>query len=174
VMSTIGLLLAASIGLPLLVQSCDLGGFTIDDVSDTITNSNASTSQTAKVSISTGQDAGHLVLGAGQSRTFTALAAARYTVEVTSVSVAEAAGYKKSLLSLRDELLDLSINPGDSAARPEDILDQLVIVTQALQQLQATGLQSCSHALVSGADNHATMTWTMPGGLSGLWVLSCD
>ena len=172
-MAPLGLLLAASLALSFLAQSCDIGAFSIDDVSDTITITNASTSQAAMVIVSTSQDSGQLVLAAGQSETFTALAATRYTVEVASLGGAQSAGYRASLVTLRNDLEDLSINPGDSGVTPEAALGEVLVVTRALQQLQATGLQSCSHALVAGADNHATLTWTTAG-LGDLWVLDCE
>ena len=171
-MSPFGLLIALGLAVMLSGQSCDLGGFTIDDVSDTVRVTNAS-DKPALVIIQAGQDSGHLILPPGASRTFIALAATTYTIEVASPNVGQASAYQRSLVDLRDDLVELSINKHDSAATPESALAELLNVNEALSQLKSNGLQSCSHAIVSGADNQATITWREAGGISGLWELSC-
>ncbi len=173
-MSATGLVLAVGLGIGLLAQSCDVGGFTIDDVSDTVTVTNASASQAAMVLISTSQGRGQLFLPAKTSRTFSTIAATKYTVEVAAMGGAATTDYQGSLRELRADLIDLSIDPGDSNATPETALAALLTVERALHQLESNGLQACSHAIVSGGGNHATMTWTAPGGMGGLWDLSCD
>ncbi len=173
-MSRLGLLLALGIALPFIAQSCDIGDFTIDDVSDTVTVTNASAKHPALVIVTSGKDSGQLVLGAGKTETFSTFAATKYAVEVASIGGAEAAGYEQSLIDLRDELVDLSINPGDSAATLDAVLEQLVLVTRALHQLETNGLQRCGHAIVTGGANHATVTWSSAGGIGDLWVLSCE
>jgi len=172
-MSATGLILTASLTIGLLAQSCDTGGLTIDDLSDTVTVTNASASQTAMVLISTSQGRGQVVLPPGASKTFTTIAAAKYTVEVGALGGAATADYQASLLELRNDFMDLSINPAGSGATIETALAALVTVERALHQLESNGLQACSHTIVTGADNHATMTWTAPGGMGGLWDLSC-
>ncbi len=53
------------------------------------------------------------------------------------------------------------------------VLSGLLTVQTALGQLQASGFQACSHSVTLGGTNHATMTWTSPGGLGDVWELSC-
>jgi hypothetical protein len=172
-MSATGIILTAGLTIGLLAQSCDVGGLTIDDLSDTVTVTNASSSQTAMVLISTSQGRGQVVLAPGTSRTFTTIAAAKYTVEVGALGGAATADYEASLVELRNDFMDLSINPADSGATVETALAALVSVETALHQLESNGLQACSHAIANGAGNHATMTWTAPGGMGGLWDLTC-
>jgi hypothetical protein len=173
-MSPLALLGALSVIVMLLSQSCDLEGITIDDVSDTIRVTNASTDTPVMALLSTSQGAGQLILRPGESRTMRSLAATTYTVQVASLDGPRVADYRQSLIELRDDLVAISLGQADAVASPEDIVAELGRVTTALAQLESNGLQSCSHAIVASADNHATITWVVAGGISGLWEISCE
>jgi hypothetical protein len=173
-MSPLALLGALSLVIMLLSQSCDVGGFTIDDVSDTIRITNASTDASAMVLVSTSQGAAQLVLGPGQSRTMRSLVATTYTLRVAPLDNSPLSDYRRSLQELRDDLVAISLGQADTVAAPEEVIAALAQVTTALSQLDSNGLQSCSHSIVAGADNHATVTWVDSAGMSGLWDLSCE
>jgi hypothetical protein len=168
-----GLLLTLSLAFGVLAQSCDVGGFTIDDITDTVTVVNTSTSQGALVLLSTKLAKVDTYVRAGTSQTFNFLAATTYTLEVWGPRDASAATYKQSLLDLRAELMELSINPGDSSATPESALAQLLLVQSALEELNGSkSVQTCTGSIETGVENQASVTWTQPTG-TGFWVLAC-
>ena len=175
-MTPIGLFLAVGLTIGVAAQSCDVGdtGFTIDDLRDRITVTNASTDEDAYAYVSTSLGERNFHLAPGSSETVLTLAARKYTLEVYGPEDPSGATYKQSLVDLRDELVGLSINPADSAATPESAMEALLVVEKALHQLRGSQtFQSCSGAIKHGVDNHASATWTSPGGISGVWVLSC-
>lgn len=172
-MFQVGLLLTLSLAFGVMAQSCDVGDFTIDDVRDTVTVTNASTSQDALVLISTSLGKVDTRLAAGGSQTFGTLAAATYTLQVWAPNDPSGTTYRQSLVELRAELVDLSINARDSSATPESALAQLLLVQSALEQLHGSkSFQTCSGKITAGVENQATITWTQPTG-TGFWVLSC-
>ena len=168
-----GLLLTLTLVFGGVAQSCDVGGFTIDDLRDTVIVTNASTSQEAQVLLSTNLGRVDAIVPAGTTTTFGIMAATTYTLQVWAPDDPSGATYRKSLLDLRDELMDLSINPGDSSATPVSALAQVLLVQTALQQLHGSkGSQTCSGKVTTGVESRATVTWTEPTG-TGFWALSC-
>jgi hypothetical protein len=156
-----------------LLQACDVGGFTLADVTETLTITNASADQAAVVLVTFSDASSDFRLAAGASKTATVVGATDYTVEVLAPDLAAGASYQAQLLQMRSELIDLSINPGDSGATFESALAQIPAVDAALAQLHGSKTsQSCGHAAVLGGRNRVTMTWTTPG-VGGLWDLSC-
>jgi hypothetical protein len=171
--SPAGLLLALGLGIGVMAQSCDVGGFTIDDVSDHVTVTNASSGQSALVLVSTSLNRGQLVLTPGQSRSFTVLAATKYAVEVAPLSAPSGTSYAASLIELKARLEDLAKSPGAGPADIANAVTDLWLVDAALKQMNPIGMQSCSHSLTSGVDGQATLSWTEATGGIGLWVLNC-
>lgn len=172
-LSPVGLVLALGLSFGVMAQSCDVGGFTIDDVSDHVTVTNASTSQSALVLVSTSLDRGQMVLGPGGSRTFTVLAATKYALQVAPLNAPSGTSYGASLYELKARLEDLAQAQGAGPADISSAITDLWLVHEALKQLNPIGLQTCSHALTTGVDGHATLTWTETAGGTGLWVLDC-
>lgn len=164
--------LLALLAAVMLVSAC--GDYTIADFADTITLTNSSTSHSALVLLSTSQMQTQVVLATGKSQTFQSIAATKYSVQVASAGVETAANYVARLHDLRDELVGLLVSPGDSGATPEAVLIEIVRVQTALQQINPLGFQACTHAIVTGASNTATMTWASSGDQAGFWDLSCD
>jgi hypothetical protein len=172
-MFPVGLILTLSLAIGVLTQSCDVGGFTIDDIRDTVTVTNTSTSQDAFVHLSTSLGKVDTRLAAGTSATYGVLAATKYRIDVWAPTDPSGVTYRQSLLDLREELVDLSINPRDSFATPESVVAQLLLVQSALKELHGSkSVQTCSASINPDGNNTATITWTQPTG-TGFWVLGC-
>jgi hypothetical protein len=172
-MLPVGLLLTLSLAIGLVAQSCDVGTFTIDDVRDSVTVTNASPTRDAVIQLSTTIANVDSTLPAGSSSTFNVLAAATYNLRVWAPNDPSGASYRQSLIDLRAELVDLAVNPGDSSATPESAITQLLLVQAALKELHGSrSFQSCSGTIKSGLETQATITWMEPTA-SGFWVLTC-
>ena len=168
------LLLAAALISPVIAESCDVGNITLEDVTETLTVTNASTSQSAVVLVTFSDARSSLRLAAGASKTATVVGADSYEIEVLAPALPADTSYEAALRQTRQELLDLVANPGDSGATLETVFDDLGVVATALDQLHGSKMsQSCSHGAAENGHNHATVTWTTPG-VGGLWVLTCD
>ena len=176
-MPPLGLVLAAGVSLVFAAQSCDVGGtvFTLDDLSDHVVVTNASTDQTALVNFSTSLDERNFVLSPGGSVALRMLAATKYTLEVDAPGDSSGLTYRQVLLDLRDKLVTLSLHPENPSADVGGALVELSTVESALAQLHGSAAsQTCSAAIRTGVDGHATVTWDTSGlSGTGIWVLSC-
>ena len=173
-MTPAALILAATLLAPVIAQSCDVGSITMDDVTETLTITNASTSQAAVVLVSFSDASSSFRLAPGTSKTSTVVGATDYEIEVLAPALPAGTSYEASLHQIQTDLIDLVRNPGDSGATLETVFDNLGVVETALAQLHGSKMsQSCSHDTAANGHNHATVTWTTPG-VGGLWVLSCD
>ena len=174
-MIRLGLFLALTLSLPAVAQSCDMGGFTLEDFTDHIVVTNAGTSQTATVLLHTTQGDAMEVLPPGASRTVNSVLAASYTASVIPLT-AGMQTYQERLTLLREDLVALTTNPDRATA---DTWVALAQVQDALAQLgtaPATGdlqLPTCTRKIASGIDSHVTVAWhTVPNNV-GYWSLSC-
>jgi hypothetical protein len=176
-MPPFGVFLAVGLTIGLAAQSCDVGGtgFTIDDLRDQITVTNASTDQDAHVFISTSHGERDFHVAPGGSQTVYALAARKYTLEVYAPDDPSGATYKQALLDLRDKLVTLSLHPENPSADAGGALVELSVVESALEQMHgAQTFQSCSGPIKTGVTSQATMTWSTSGLTgAGIWALSC-
>lgn len=170
-MPSIGLAVALSVTIGLLAQSCDVGGFTIDDLQDSIVVANASASQKAFVMVTANTGTFRVYVAPGADATFVTLAASEYSVVVQPADSGLAARYHDRLLDLRDRLQEISLTPEAPGSDVASAVTDLYLVQQALSQLDA-GNQTCTGKVRSGVDNHVTINWTDTGG-TGVWVLSC-
>ncbi len=173
-MNTAALVLVAALVSPVIAESCDLGTLTLDDVTETLTVTNASASQSAVVLVTFSDASASFRLDAGASKTSTVVGADDYTIEVLAPALPAGTSYESSLLQIRKDLVDLVADPGDSGATLEDVVFAFDEVSTALDQLHGSKMsQSCSHAAAPNGRNHATVKWSVAG-VGGLWVLSCD
>jgi hypothetical protein len=83
-------------------------------------------------------------------------------------------GHKaRSLLDLRSDLVDVTMNPDPSGDTFGKVVARLSIVQSALDQLHtSSSVQSCSRPIKTGVASQATLTWTTIGG-TGIWSLNC-
>ena len=173
-MNAAALVLVAALVSPVIAESCDLGTMTLDDVTETLTVTNASASQSAVVLVTFSDASSSFRLAAGASKTSTVVGADDYKIEVLAPAQPAGTSYESSLLQIRKDLVSLVADPGDSGATLEGIVLALDEVSAALDQLHGLEdepeLQSRCRA---ERRNHATVTWTTPG-VGGLWVLTCD
>ena len=173
-MNAAALVLVAALVSPIIAESCDLGTMTLDDVTETLTVTNASASQSAVVLVTFSDASSSFRLDAGASKTSTVVGADEYSIEVLAPAQPAGTSYESSLLQIRNDLVGLVADPGDSGATLEGIVFALDEVSAALDQLHGSKMsQSCSHAAAPNGRNHATVNWTTPG-VGGLWVLTCD
>jgi len=170
-MPRVGILVALSLTIGVLAQSCDLAGFTIDDFRDKIVVTNASASQKAYVFAVTDHGSFEFYLKPGGHATVLTLAATDYKVQVGSADLGSAEGYQASLVELRDRLQEISLTPEAPGADVAGALTELYLVQEALTQMDA-GYQTCKGKIKSGVDNNVTINWTDAGG-TGVWVLAC-
>ena len=172
-MSTVGLLLAFGLSTGLMAQSCDIGDFTIDDISERVVVTNASTTEEAPVLMTFDGGRFEVNLPPGGSRTFRTLGTVRYSMTVYATGTLPEQSYRQSLQDLRSQLQDLSLTPEAPPAAISDALTNLYLVQTALAELHGDNYsQTCSNKIGTGTESHATATWTEAGG-SGVWVLSC-
>ena len=154
-----------------LTQGCE--GMSIGDITAAtgrVIITNDSTNQTALARISTMIAHGQYLLAPGQSRTLTLIFDSTYTLEVASPD--NTSNYPQHLKELRAILVDFSLGSGVVAPIGE-VIDALTTVQQALNQINASGVQACTGKIIDGGTTHATMTYTTPGDLGGVWTLSC-
>jgi hypothetical protein len=170
----VGTLLALGLGTFVLLQACDVGGFTLADVTETLTVTNASTTQDALVLVSFSDASSDFRLAPGASKTATVVGATDYTIEVLAPDLPAGASYETQLQTLRGHLIDLSLAPlALVGPAVQAALAELPAVQTALNQLHGSKTsQSCSHATTLSGHNRATMTWRDLG-IGGHWDLSC-
>jgi hypothetical protein len=173
-MNAAALVLVAALVSPVIAESCDMSTMTLDDVTETLTITNASASQSAVVLVTFSDASGSLRLAAGSSKTSTVVGADEYTIEVLAPALPAGTSYESSLLQIRKDLVGLFADPGDSGATLEGVVFALDEVSTALDQMHGSKMsQTCSHATATNGRNHATVKWS-DAGVGGLWVLSCD
>lgn len=173
-MWTIRLLVVATLLGPIIAESCDVGSITLEDVTETLTITNASASQDAVVLVTFSDASSSLRIAAGTSRTSTVVGATDYAIEVLAPAQPAGNSYETYLRGIRTDLIDLVRNPGDSGATVESVFDNLQTVNAALAQLHGSKTsQSCGHDASPNGHNQATIAWT-EAGVGGVWTLSCE
>jgi hypothetical protein len=171
-MPRVGIVVALSLTIGVHAQSCDVGDFTIDDLSDKIVVTNASASQTAFVLVVTSSGNYGAYLKPGGQTAFTPTASTDYRAQVGPADGASAAGrYHRGLPDLRDRLQEISLTPEAPGSDIAGALTELYLVQKAVTQMDA-GSQTCKGKGKSGVDNGVTINSTDVGGTS-VWVLSC-
>jgi hypothetical protein len=169
----VGSILALGVVGLVLLQACDVGGFTLADVTETLTITNASTNQAAVVLVTFSDATSDFRLAAGASKTATVVGATGYTVEVLAPDLPAGVSYEARLLTLRSNLMDLSLAPALIGPQVAIAFAELPAVQAALAQLHGSKTsQSCGHATTMSGKNRATMTWNDLG-IGGHWDLSC-
>jgi len=158
-----------------LVAACDGMAFTLDDVTQKLTITNASASQSAVVLVDFGESHASFRMAPGAVRTATVLGASGYTLEVLAPDLPGGASYQAQLVKARSDLLDLVGTPYLTGANLQAFLGELDKVQTALSQLHgSTTSQSCSHDAAESGHNQVTITYSLPPGAdSGLWELAC-
>jgi hypothetical protein len=169
------LLLALAL-LPGLLAACEGALFTLDDVTEKLTITNASASQSAVALVTFGDASSQFRMPPGTSRTATVIGATDYTIEVLAPDLPAGASYESQLIQLRRDLADLVGTPYLAGVSLETFVGEMDKVQAALEQLHGSKTsQSCTHATAPNGHNRATITFSLPGGMSsqGLWQLSC-
>lgn len=169
------LLLALALLLGLLA-ACDGQLFTLDDVTSKLSITNASESQSAVVLVTFVDASSEFRMPPGTSRTATAIGATDYSIEVLAPNLPAGASYEAQLIGLRKDLADLVGTPYLEGVSLETFLGEMDKVQAALEQLHGSKTsQSCTHATAPDGHNRATITFSLPGGMSGpgLWQLDC-
>jgi len=168
----VGLLILA-VGALLVLQACDGVDFTLADVTETLTVTNASTSQDALVLVTFSDASSDFRLAPGAAKTATVVGATDYTIEVLAPNLPAGASYETQLQTLRGNLMDISLHPDLVGPAFQNALAELPAVQAALNQLHGSKTsQSCSHATTLSGHNRASMTWNDLG-IGGHWDLSC-
>jgi hypothetical protein len=158
----------------LLLQACDVGGFTLEDVTETLTVTNASTTQDAVVLVTFSDASSDFRLAPGAAKTATVVGATDYTIEVLAPNLPAGVSYETQLLSLRSSLMDLSLHPELVGPAFQAALVELPAVQTALNQLHgSTTSQSCSHATALNGHDRATIIWRDLG-IGAHWDLTCS
>jgi len=166
--------LALGIGALLLLQACDGVDFTLADVTETLTITNASTTQDALVLVTFSDASSDFRLAPGAAKTATVVGATDYTIEVLAPDVPAGASYETQLQTLRGHLIDMSLAPDLVGPAFQAAMAELPAVQTALNQLHGSKTsQSCSHATTLSGHNRATMTWRDLG-IGGHWDLACS
>jgi hypothetical protein len=170
-MPRVGIIVALSLSVGFLAQSCDVGSFTIDDLTDKIVVTNASATEMAWVFVTTDHGNFGFYLTPGGDHTVVTLAETDYSANVEPATLGAAATYHQSLADLRDRLQEISLTPEAPGADIAGALSELYLVQRAVTQMNA-GSQSCKGKIKSGVDNNVTVNSTDVSG-STVWVLSC-
>ncbi len=105
-MWTIRLLVVATLLGPIIAESCDVGSITLEDVTETLTITNASASQDAVVLVTFSDASSSLRIAAGTSRTSTVVGATDYAIEVLAPAQPAGNSYETYLRGIRTDLID--------------------------------------------------------------------
>lgn len=173
-MLSMKLLLAFGVLSGIFVDKCNLGDLNVAEVANKVIVTNASSGGDAFVEVSFDHNDVSWHVPAGASKTASGLAATKYAVHVLAPTSEMWLSYEDRLKLIRDELVEVSLDP---ATPPDKVLEaaaQLPSVVEALQQLQGSKfVQSCSGVIQSGVESHATVQFTKSEDGIGFWVLDC-
>jgi hypothetical protein len=170
------LLLIVSLLTGVFAEECDLTAADIEAFSDKVTVTNASaTGDDALVGVALDHSHVTWYLQPGGSHTATGFLSTRYTVFLMASTSAKYVGYRHMLQDARNTLQNLSIEPGASPEQISEAATDLLVVVAAQEQLsdESDDLQSCSGAIESGVDVHATVTSTKTSAGVAVWALDC-
>lgn len=170
-MHPVGIIAALSLSIGVLAQSCDVGGFSMDDFRDRIIVTNAASGHRASAFVKTDYGNFEFEIRPGGQAGVVTIAATDYSVQVEDADFGAAADYRASLVQLRDRLQEITLSPEASGAEVSSALTDLYLVQKALRQMTAGG-QTCTGKIKTGVDNNVTINWTDATG-TGVWVLSC-
>ena len=173
-MLSMKLLLSFMVLTGIVAEECSYGDLGIQDFSDQVIITNASDVADAFVTIKFNHGQVTAYVPAGRSRMAYALAATKYTAMVTEPISREHGFYKDRLLILRDGLVAMTLAPG--SASPDEVADawtELSQVQATLEQLEASGIQSCSAKLQTDVNGQVTVKRAETSDGGALWVLDC-
>ena len=159
-----------------VLTACDGMLFTLDDVSEKLTITNASTTQSAVVWVDFGDASSQLRMPPGSARTATVVGATGYRVAVLAADLPADQTYREQLLELRQTLVDLVDGPYTAGMDLVTYLGEVAKVEAALAQLHgSSNSQSCSHPAKPDGHDRVTITYATPGGIEpGVWQLDCN
>ena len=172
-MFSVKLLMVFSLLTGIFAEQCTIADFGVEDVSDKVTVTNASTVAWATVALRFNHGHVAMEVAPGESRTAIALAATKYTATVTGTDDPQNVGYRDRLLDLRDELLEI-LSSGANLDRLTNAATELTLVQSALEQLSEDSEgQSCGGTLKTGEVSHVTVNQSDASGMT-VWVLDCS
>ncbi len=172
-MLSMKLLMAFSLMTGIFAEQCSIADFGVEDVSDKVTVTNASSVAWATVVLQFNHGQVSMEIAPGESRTAIALAATKYTVTVTGADDRQNVSYRDRLLDLRDDLLEI-LSSGASLGQLTNAATDLTLVQSALEQLsESSEDQRCGGTLKTGEVSHVTVNQTDTAGVT-VWVLDCS
>ena len=172
-MFSVKLLMVFGLLTGIFAEQCTIADFGVEDVSDKVTVTNASSVAWATVALQFNHGQVSMEIAPGESRTAIALAATKYTATVTGADDRQNVSYRDRLLDLRDELLEI-LSSGASLDRLTNAATDLTLVQSALEQLsQSSEDQSCGGTLKTGEVSHVTINQSDTAGVT-VWVLDCS
>jgi hypothetical protein len=164
------LLLVFSLLSGVFAEQCDITAADMEAFADKVTVTNVS-DRAAWVTVAFDRSSSTRGVRAGQTITATSFLSTTFSVTTPDASTFN--GYQRRLEEARDTLSGLALGyeatPDQAFAAAVDLL----LVVDAMKDLEATGTVGCSGQLEPGVEIHATVqvTTTMDG--TTLWSVAC-
>jgi hypothetical protein len=169
------LLLIVTLLTGVFAEECDITASDIEAFADKVTVTNASTDSDALVSVALDHSHVTWYLPPGDSHTATGFLSTKFSVYLMAPASSRYAGYRQQLQDARNTLQNLTIEPAASPEQVSAAATDLLLVVSAQEQLgeESDDVQTCSGAIESGVDVHATVTSSKTSTGLEVWALDC-
>ena len=164
------LLLVFSLLSGVFAEQCDITAADIEAFADKVTVTNVS-DRPAGVMVVFDHSKTARIVPAGSSITATSLLATTFTVMAPEASTFY--GYQRRLEAARDSLRELALGSSATLDQAFDAAADLLLVVDAMKDLEANGVVGCTGPVESGVYNHATVQVTTTADGSSLWSVAC-
>jgi hypothetical protein len=164
------LLLVFSLMSGVFAEQCDITAADMEAFADKVTVTNVS-DRAAWVMVAF--DRSYTTRRVRGGSTITATSFLATTFSVTTPDASAFNGYQRRLEDARDNLRELALGNGATPDQALAAAVDLLLVADAMKDLEAKGVVGCSGPVEPGVDIHATVQVTTTADGTTLWSVAC-